>query len=455
MSLTKVKKTFQIDSGDRDVIKYPTNGDYVINLPRNYKNVTSLRLKGAEINSSFIPTSIPGCQLWLDASDSTSVVLSGSNVTQWNDKSGNGNNATQTTANSRPTYSQNGIYFSKTADALAPQFLNISNRNLVRNVPYAGMFIVSRIGSQQTQNGLQRGTAFSATVGTTALGRFVITLASNSTNLNPGVLGRREDTEPSISALDSTTPLALNTTNMFMGEISYQGRTLTNFINGSQINTLTNPNFTSGNTSDTQSFSATPITINSPQTTNRMNDAFVYEMILYTSPLTTAQRQQIEAYLAYKWGFQSSLPATHPYFNSNRIPQNIAIRNYNTSSSLTSDLLVASPTLYYFLLEIEGLNKSDETRVSGEKSTFTDKYFAKIPMTANSAGLITYNDKNLQENVAEYTPAIENLDRLKIKLRTHGQQDGSGFIYFRNDYNLTFEIEYLENSFDTVKIWKN
>jgi hypothetical protein len=40
------------------------------------------------------PLSIPGCQLWLDGADSSSLVLSGSNVTQWNDKSGNGFNGT-------------------------------------------------------------------------------------------------------------------------------------------------------------------------------------------------------------------------------------------------------------------------------------------------------------------------------------------------------------------------
>jgi hypothetical protein len=41
------------------------------------------------IQSTFSPSNIPGCQLWLDASDSNSTTLSGSSVTVWNDKSGN------------------------------------------------------------------------------------------------------------------------------------------------------------------------------------------------------------------------------------------------------------------------------------------------------------------------------------------------------------------------------
>ena len=40
----------------------------------------------------FTPTTISGCALWFDAADSSTLTLSGSNVTQWNDKSGNGRN---------------------------------------------------------------------------------------------------------------------------------------------------------------------------------------------------------------------------------------------------------------------------------------------------------------------------------------------------------------------------
>jgi hypothetical protein len=41
------------------------------------------------IQTTFSPSNVPGCQLWLDASDSNSTTLSGSSVTVWNDKSGN------------------------------------------------------------------------------------------------------------------------------------------------------------------------------------------------------------------------------------------------------------------------------------------------------------------------------------------------------------------------------
>jgi hypothetical protein len=38
------------------------------------------------------------------------------------------------------------------------------------------------------------------------------------------------------------------------------------------------------------------------------------ELILFSNTLTTAQRQQMEGYLAWKWGLQATLPtSTHPY----------------------------------------------------------------------------------------------------------------------------------------------
>jgi hypothetical protein len=50
--------------------------------------------------------------LWLDASDEDTIVSSGGSVSQWNDKSGNGNNATQGTGSAQPatgSTTQNGL----------------------------------------------------------------------------------------------------------------------------------------------------------------------------------------------------------------------------------------------------------------------------------------------------------------------------------------------------------
>ena len=46
------------------------------------------------------------------------------------------------------------------------------------------------------------------------------------------------------------------------------------------------------------------------------SDCDIAEVILYNSVLTTLQVQQLEGYLAWKWGLQGNLPAGHPYKNA-------------------------------------------------------------------------------------------------------------------------------------------
>ena len=147
---------------------------------------------------------------------------------------------------------------------------------------------------------------------------------------------------------------------------------------------------------------------------------------------------------------------THPYASG----QNLQLGTGNWSS----DSVVAVNTAMYFLVDIEGMNKADELAVGGSRSTFVDGYFAKIPALATAFGgqtFIEYNDHAQQENVARYSPAIGKLDRLHIRTRLHNQKDSNiGFLYWTSDgayaasgnrtadFNLTLEIEYLDNVFD-------
>jgi len=67
-------------------------------------------IKG-QTNVGFWPTAVSGLRLWLDASDASTITIA-TGVSQWNDKSGNGNNATQATGSAQPTVqtaAQNGL----------------------------------------------------------------------------------------------------------------------------------------------------------------------------------------------------------------------------------------------------------------------------------------------------------------------------------------------------------
>lgn len=55
------------------------------------------------LSNSILPTSLAGLQLWLDADDDQTVKETANSVSQWNDKSGNGNDVTQGTGSAQPT----------------------------------------------------------------------------------------------------------------------------------------------------------------------------------------------------------------------------------------------------------------------------------------------------------------------------------------------------------------
>jgi len=131
----------------------------------------------------------------------------------------------------------------------------------------------------------------------------------------------------------------------------------------------------------------------------------------------------------------------------------------NTSTTTYSADTAVPSTIYYFFLDVEGLNYSDETTVAANKSTHTDCFLAKIPATLNGS-FIEYNDHAAQENITRFSPAIGTLDRLHIRVRTHAQQGNPGFMYWTSDgafaasgnrtvnFSLCFEIEMLDNTFD-------
>lgn len=141
----------------------------------------------------------------------------------------------------------------------------------------------------------------------------------------------------------------------------------------------------------------------------------------------------------------------------------------HTGSNVSTEVFSGDPVSistqekHYFVISLEGLNKVDETSVSADRSTFTDSFFAKIPtlyqIVVGDYFNISYNDHSSLENIATYSPPIANLDRLHITTRLHSQQNKNGFVYFstetsvsdpnflKGNFNLTLEIEYLENAF--------
>ena len=79
--------------------------------------------RGAGGGAPFAPTDISGLSLWLKADDAATVINTGGQVDQWNDKSGNSNNATATLTQrpitgTRTINSKNAIDFDGSVDIM-------------------------------------------------------------------------------------------------------------------------------------------------------------------------------------------------------------------------------------------------------------------------------------------------------------------------------------------------
>jgi hypothetical protein len=117
-------------------------------------------------------------------------------------------------------------------------------------------------------------------------------------------------------------------------------------------------------------------------------------------------------------------------------------------SALPTATAVSTSSLYY-LVDLEGLNKTDECAAGASRSGFPDGYFAKIPVASTTAATF-YNDNSEQENIATYYPPIGKLDRMRIRMRLHSQKASADSIYWASgEYSLSLELTCMENSFDS------
>jgi hypothetical protein len=62
---------------------------------------------------------------------------------------------------------------------------------------------------------------------------------------------------------------------------------------------------------------------------------YAMEILIYNTALTTTQIQQVQGYLAWKWGIQASLPSTHPYSSlAPGAPTSLVTTSLNTAARI-------------------------------------------------------------------------------------------------------------------------
>lgn len=240
----------------------------------------------------FMPTQIPGCQLWLDGADSTSVVVSGTTITQWKDKSGLSNHTTATGGVS--TYTRNAI------NGLSAAYIN----NTWLTGPFATAYTGNKVQAFAVATLINTAGAFGRilSLGRPGVNDFNITDATfmMCRNTAQNIMIGRNGSYLTIDIPAYNTPFLVQSSQ----DVTIESIGLNGIITPTTQNTGVNGNFN--------------ITSYGIGTNTNTGDAtywqgYIAEVIYYTGTLTVSQRQQVEGYLAWKWGLVANLPANHPY----------------------------------------------------------------------------------------------------------------------------------------------
>jgi hypothetical protein len=246
-------------------------------------------------SSAWTPAKLSDLALWLDADDASTITLNGSTVSQWNDKSGNGRNASQATAANQPTRTLSGLGGRTvlTFDGVDDTF-GVSPVFAVGNAAANSLSVVALF--QQSA------------VTTRARSVFWGSAGSGSANTDYALFSEQSggDTSPHYrfgtgSAADTVTwqriasPTVTTNPLIFSGVMAAATSTTgtkTTFMDGTQV---------AAGSYAIKGPPATSMSIGSQPGGAGAMAGTVAEIVITNTALSTTNRQLLEGYLAWKW----------------------------------------------------------------------------------------------------------------------------------------------------------
>ncbi len=272
----------------------------------------------------FLPTDIANCSLWFDAADSSTITISsGTTVTKWNDKSSNANHTTavngtvsylSNAVNSRPAMSFSNTFFT---GPVSPTFTGTTMH----------CFIVGTINSATTQYGRM-----------VSLGVPGVNDAGNVAYCTPFIRNNNTANLYAVRGGVGSPNFSITYDVPFIAQTAFNNSTMAQGINGTS---------TMNSTSSTGSFNITGYTLAQEMDTSDAGGkhyGYICEFIAYFGTvLTNVQRQQVEGYLAAKWGLSSLFPTTQPFYLLRSVPST-PVFNPNQISALSLWLDAGDPS---------------------------------------------------------------------------------------------------------------
>jgi hypothetical protein len=279
----------------------------------------------------FAPTQVPGCQLWLDAADPNGngvLPSNGTILSRWVDKSGNQNNAISG-GSIAPIFSSRSVVFSGTHTVNSTYFSIADTPALRLTTPYTIYMLYSATpltptvgnnrGSMILLGKFPEGSGFpgwayrARTFDPTNI-VFTAQFFNSAANQNDVVV-------TSVNVVDGTQKI--------IGLNQPGSTTMFSRVNGSADLTLS---------LNLPVSSTVPLILGARNSSVPNNNPFngsVNEILLFTSSITTSQCQQIEGYLAWKWGLVNNLPNGHPFKTPPIAPFPYAVRQLTQGTPIS------------------------------------------------------------------------------------------------------------------------
>lgn len=226
---------------------------------------------------SVLATALPvtaNLELWLDADDSSTITLNGSTVSQWDDKSGNDYHVSQGTASNQPTYTTSVLNSKSVVRFDGNDELLNGSATVVGGSTNRTVFIVF--------NSTAGSVTYSVTLGdSTSTGQAFGISREIAVRVNNG---SRVWSTGAINSTHSIVTIALDGTST---------TDLSAWKNGSSLTA-------SSTSAQTINTAAGIIVGNGTSGGNLTGD--VAEVVVYSSALSTTDRESVESYLSSKWG---------------------------------------------------------------------------------------------------------------------------------------------------------
>lgn len=244
--------------------------------------------RGAQHPRRWTPKQLGTLDLWLDADDATTITIA-TGISQWDDKSGNGRHATQSTGSKQPTLVRNDLN-----GRTAVRFTSSSSQVLNTTHSFQGYGSFAVYAVMRTVSSASRSLVRMQPSTPGESGYFAFPYDQNvAVSWDGGLLAGATGTQSS---------------SLVLGFLRVKSGTRKVRRDGSENASATANANTAAFTGGGNLFTAIGGFWN-----GEYYNGWAHEIVIHGAELVADDRDRLEGYLAHKWGLAGSLPSGHAY----------------------------------------------------------------------------------------------------------------------------------------------